>query len=185
MNVMKEKEIDTLVTPWVNAQVAYLFAVQWTTAAVEDDEVVVGESNPNAYDEVVTTKDTETIDAFLSCIICVKMGTAHTGTGLKMMTQALCANDGSLPWGLMIQNAYTELCSGSKNIIVVVRNSMAYPQTLRKKTLVVRAVVATHVSKLPMQTGLMEVSGGAQGLQTPKAACETKAGEIVQGAGFE
>ena len=45
------------------------------------------------------------------------------------MTQALCVEDGSLPQGLMVQNTYTELCSSSKNVAVVVRNSMAYPQT--------------------------------------------------------
>ena len=28
MNMIKEKEIETLATPWVNAQVAYLLAVQ-------------------------------------------------------------------------------------------------------------------------------------------------------------
>ena len=28
MNVIKEKEIDSLATPWVNAQVAYLLVVQ-------------------------------------------------------------------------------------------------------------------------------------------------------------
>ena len=99
MYVIKEKEIDTLATPWVNTQVAYLLAVQQATMTVEDDKVAAGESDPSEYDEVVTTKDTETIDAFLSCIICVKMGTADTGVGLSVMTQALHAEDGSLPPG--------------------------------------------------------------------------------------
>ena len=45
--------------------------------------------------------------------------------------------------GMAVQNAYTELHSGSKNVVVAVRNSTAYPQTLRKKTPVVRAVVVT------------------------------------------
>ena len=58
------------------------------------------------------------------------------------MTQALCAEDGSLPQGLTVQKAYTELCSGSRKVGVVVRNNMAYPQTLRKKTSIVRAVAA-------------------------------------------
>ena len=44
-----------------------------------------------------------------------------------MMTQALHVEHRSLPQGLMVQNVYTELCSGSKNITVVVRNGMAYP----------------------------------------------------------
>ena len=55
------------------------------------------------------------------------MGTAYTGLGLNVMTQALCAEDGSLPQGLTIQNAYTEMHDGSKNVAIVVRNSMMYP----------------------------------------------------------
>ena len=47
VNVIKEKEIDALVMPWVNAQVAYLLAVQWVTAMVEDGKAVAGESDPN------------------------------------------------------------------------------------------------------------------------------------------
>ena len=63
---------------------------------MEDGKVVAGESDPSEYDEVVTTKDTETIDAFSSCIIHARTGKACTGVGLNMMTQALCAEDGSL-----------------------------------------------------------------------------------------
>ena len=48
-------------------------------------------------------------------------------------------------WGLMVQN--TELRKGSKNVMVV-RNSTAYPQTLRKKTRVVRAVEVTWIPEL-------------------------------------
>ena len=87
--------------------------IQQATATVGDDEVVAGGSDPPDYDEVVSTKNTETTDAFSSCVVHVKMGTAHTGAGLNVMTQALCAKDGSLPQGLTIQNAYTELHSGS------------------------------------------------------------------------
>ena len=65
------------------------------------------------------------------------------------MTQALCTEDGSLPQGLTVQNAYTELYSGSKNVTVVVRNSMAYPQTLRKKTPVTRAVTVHTGTRAP------------------------------------
>ena len=54
------------------------------------------------------------------------------------------------------------------------RNITPYPQTLRKKTLVVSAVVATHVSKPPMWTGMMEASGEAQGLQMPKLSVKQR-----------
>ena len=78
------------------------------------------------------------------------MGTGHTGEGINVMTQALHTEDVSLPQGLTVQNAYTELHSGSKKVTAVVRNSMAYPQTLRKKTPVARAVVAMQVSEPPI-----------------------------------
>ena len=172
--MIKQKEIDALATPWVNAQVAYLLVVWQVTATVEDDKFVAGGSNPTDYDKVVTTKDAETIDAFSPHVIHAKTGTAHTGMRLNVMTQAIHAKDGLLPQGLTIPNAYTELCSGSKNVVVVVRNSMAYPQTLRKKTPVGRAVAATHVSKPLMWTGVMEVSGKAQGLQTPKLSVKQR-----------
>ena len=120
----------------------------------------------------------ETIDAFSSCIICVKTRTAHPGMGLTVMTQALHAKDGSLPQVLTIWNAYTELHSGSKNVTVVVRNSTAYPQVLRKKTPVVRAIVATHVSKPLVQMGTMKASGKDQGLQTVKQKQEKLFGEL-------
>ena len=73
----------------------------------------------------------------------LSFGTAYTGEEINVMAQALHAEDGSLPQGLTMQNTYTELCSDSKNIAVVVGDSTTYPQTLRKKTPVVRAVMAT------------------------------------------
>ena len=133
VSVIKEKEIDALAMPWVNTHVAYLLPVQWATATRENDKFAAGESDPMEYNELVTTKDTETIDAFSSHVIHARMGTAHTGEGINIMNQTLHAEDGCVPQDLTVQNNYTELCNGSKNVAVVVRNSMAYTQTLRKR----------------------------------------------------
>ena len=135
VNVMKEREIDALAIPLENAQVAHLLSVQRATATVEDSQVA-GKSSPCEYDEVVLTKNTETIDAFSSLDIPMKTEKAYLGGIINVMTQALQVKDGSLPQGLTMQNVYTELRMGSKNAIVVVRNSTAYPQTLKKRTLV-------------------------------------------------
>ena len=62
MNVMKEREIDALVTLCVNAHVAYLLAVWQATAAIEDSST--GESDPNDCDNIITTKEAKTTDAF-------------------------------------------------------------------------------------------------------------------------
>ena len=88
--------------------------------------------------------------------------------GLNVMTQALCTENGSLPQGLTIQDTSTELCDGSRNVTLVVRNSMVYLQTLRMKTPVARLVAATQVLEPPMQNGMMEALDQGQGLQMSK-----------------
>ena len=56
--------------------------------------------------------------------------------------------------GLTVQNTYTELRQGSKRAVMVVRNSMAYLQTLQKKTPVARAVMVLPVPEAPKETQL-------------------------------
>ena len=108
------------------------------------------------------------------------MRTAHTGEGINVMTHGLHAEDGSLPQGLMVQNAYMELCSGSKNVTVVVRNSTAYPQTLRKKTLMARTVVVTWVSELPVQTTWTEASEVIHRHQMPKLTMKQRQEKLFE-----
>ena len=133
VNVMKEREIDVLMTPWVNAWVAHLLSVCRATAIVEDSSAE-GELTPSGYEKVVSTKNAETIEAFSSHVIHVKAEGAYTGERINVMRQALQREDGSLPQGLKVQNVYTKLRKGSKNVVVMVRNSTAYPQTLKRRT---------------------------------------------------
>ena len=64
---------------------------------MEDDRVATKLLDPTEYDEVITTKDSETTDAFSSQIIHVRMKTAFTGVRLNVMTQAVCAEEGYYP----------------------------------------------------------------------------------------
>ena len=50
------------------------------------------------------------------------MKTAFNGVRLNVMAQALHAEEGALPQGLVIQNTYTVMCNGSKSVTVMVRN---------------------------------------------------------------
>ena len=101
------------------------------------------------------TQNVETI-AFSSQVVPVKAEKAYTRGHINVMAQALQTGDGSLPQGLTVQNTYTELRQGSKKVVMMVRNSMAYPQTLQKKAPVARAVTATPVPKPPMEAQLQE-----------------------------
>ena len=80
----------------------------------------------------------------------------------------------------MVQNAYTELHSGSKNVAVVVRNSTAYPQTLRKKTHVARAVAVTWVPQPPVQTTLTEVLEETHSLQVPRLTMKERQEKLFE-----
>ena len=70
------------------------------------------------------------------------------------MTQALWMEGGTLPQGLTIQNVHTKLQKGRKYVVVVVRNSMAYPQMLQNKAPVARAVAVTMVLEIPSEIGV-------------------------------
>ena len=109
----------------VNTQMAHLLSMQRATATVEDSQTVE-KSGLSEYDKVVITKNAETIDAFSSHVIPVKTEKAYLGERINVMTQALQVEDGSLPQGLTVQNAYMELRTSTKNAVVVVRNSTTY-----------------------------------------------------------
>ena len=63
---------------------------------------------------------------------------------------------------------------------VVVRNTTAYPQTLRKKTLVAKAVMVTQLPELPVQIGLMEASKEDHGRQMPKLTVKQRQEKLFE-----
>ena len=147
---------------------------------MEDNKVAAGVLDLTEYDELINTKDTQMIDAFSSYIIHVTMRTAYTGVRLNVMTETLHAEDGSLPQGLTIQNAYTEMHDGSKNVAIILRNSMVYPQALRKKIPVARVIAATQVPEPPMWMGMIEALNKAQGLQMAKLTAEQRQEKLFE-----
>ena len=88
INVMKEAEIDALATPWANARVAYLLSV-CRMMAVEVGDGIVEESSLDDYDQVMLTQNVETIEAFSSHMVLLKVGRAYTGEHINIMVQAL------------------------------------------------------------------------------------------------
>ena len=56
VNVMKEKEMDALATPWANARVAHLLLVHRMTA-IKVGDGAVEECSPDDYDQVIFTQN--------------------------------------------------------------------------------------------------------------------------------
>ena len=94
--------------PLANARMAHLSLVHRMTA-VKVGDGIEEKSSPDDYDQVEFTQNVETIEAFASCIVLVRMEKACTGGYINIMTQALWTGDGSLLLGLTILNMYTEL----------------------------------------------------------------------------
>ena len=53
------------------------------------DDQTMEESSLDEYNEVVITKNMDTVDAFSSCVIPVKVEKAYMGEHIYVMTQAL------------------------------------------------------------------------------------------------
>ena len=79
--------------------VVHPLSVFRAVATVVDGETVKS-VNLNGYNEVVFMRNTETIDAFSSHVIPIKVEKAYTGKCINIMTQALQTEDGFLPQGL-------------------------------------------------------------------------------------
>ena len=166
INVIKKEEIDTLVMPWANARVAHLLSVcRMMTMEVGDS--IMEEPNPDGYDQVMFTQNVETIEPFSTHVVLVKVQRAYTGECININIQALWTEDGSLPQGLTVQNTYTGLRQRSNKAVVVVRNNMAYSQTLWKKTPVARTVAVLPVPEPPKEVQLQEEGDEPQGPHTP------------------
>ena len=73
---------------------------------------------------------------------------------------------------------YTELRQGNKKADMVVRNSIAYPQTLQKKTQVARVVAVHPVPKLPVEAQLQEGVDKPQNPHTPKLTVRQRHGKL-------
>ena len=167
VNVMREMEVDALAMPWANARAAHLLAVR-RMAPIE-----VGDTHEKGYDAnqdgfVMYTQKVETLEPFSSHVIPMKMMEAYLGEWLNVMVQALYVQDGTLPPGLTMQNTYTELRKGSKKAVVVVWNHTTYPQTLWKKTPVVRAIPVQLLPETPKPESLPIPEEACPDPQTPK-----------------
>ena len=82
--------------PWANARLAHLLSVHRAIAMVVEDDTAET-VNLNGYDEVVFTRNTETIEAFSSCVLPTKAEKSYMGEHINVMTQVLWIADGSLP----------------------------------------------------------------------------------------
>ena len=86
--MIKEAEVDALVTLWVNARVAHLLSVH-RMVTVEVGDGLKEEVDIDSYDQLMYTQNAETIEPLSSHITPVKAGRAYMGECINVMVQAL------------------------------------------------------------------------------------------------
>ena len=128
---------------------------------------------------VMHTQKVETLEPFSSHVIPMKTTEAYLGERLNVMVQALYIQDGTLLPGLTMQNTYTELRKGSKKVVVVVWNHTAYPQTLQKKTPVVRVIPIQLLPETPELGSLLVPDEVCPDPQTPKLMIRQRHGKLL------
>ena len=173
-NVIKESKLDVLATPWVNAWVTYLLAVHWANMKCIGGKVTKQPMNPTDLNEVVKTrrvrrsKGSHLKSSLLGWWQCSWDGNLH------VMTHALGKGNKPLPYGLAVQDMYTEMTTGSKRVVVVVRNMTATPIMLKKNTPVARVVANNAVPNAQVLLGMVKQLDAAQGNQMgrPKMTVE-------------
>ena len=116
--------------------------------------------------EIVKAKRSEKIKTFSSTVILAQTTTMFVGCNLHMMMHALCKGYKPLPHGLAVQNMYTEMVTGNKSTVVVVRNLNATPIMLKKNTPVARVMAVNAIPNAHIQPGTVEYLGTAQGILT-------------------
>ena len=177
VNMMREVEMDALAMPWANARAAHLLAVR-RMMPVEVGNDQEEECNINKDSLLMYTQKVETLEPFSSHVVPVKTTKVYLGEHLNVMVQALYAQDGTLLPGLTVQNTYTELRKGSKKAVVVVQDNTAYPQTLRKKTPMARAISVLPVPE-PHEPKSLQVEDDANSdLHTPKLMIRQRHGKL-------
>ena len=124
--------MDAQATPWANVRAAHLLAIRrmMPVEVVNDQKE---EYNTDKDSLLMYTQKVETLEPFSSHVIPLKTTKVYLGERLNVMVQALYAQDGTLPPGLMVQNTYTELRKGSKKAVAVVQNNTAYPKLLGRR----------------------------------------------------
>ena len=169
--------MDALAMLWTNARAAHLLAIRRVTLVGMGGDWEEG-CKTDQDSSLMYTQEVETLEPFSSHVIPVRMMEVYLGEHLNIIVQALHAQDGTLPPGITMQNMYTKLRKGSKKVMVVVWNNTTYPQTLWKKTPVVRAMAMQLVPDIPKPGSLQVPDEVCPHPQTPKLMIRQRHGKL-------
>ena len=157
INMIKESEINELSVSLNGSRINQLLACWQAELLIWKETVANQAADPTNLDKTVKTTKKEEVDAFSSKIIYGWMKTLLLGNNMYVMTQSLEGGEGPcLPNGLSVVNTCTEVISGSKQVIVVVKNLTAFPITIAKGVKITQVFSANAVPPVKITPDTLE-----------------------------
>ena len=133
VNVIKEREIDELSVLLNGSKISHLLAGHWAGLSIGSHATTGKVLIMTDLNEAVKMMKREGIDAFLSKVIHGQMKTMFMDNNMCVMTKA--PEKGKVPCllhGLSRVNTYTEMTTGSRQVVVVVKNLKVAPINICK-----------------------------------------------------
>ena len=146
MNIIKESEIDELSVSLSGSRISHLLAGCQAELSLKNDINDRTVPDPTNINEAVMMMKPEEIEAFSSQIIHGYTKNMLWGNGMYIMT--LTPEKGKepcLPYGLCVANTYTKMTTGSKCVVIVIKNQMAVSITTGKGIKITWMVAANRI----------------------------------------
>ena len=166
--IIKESEMDELSTPRATAKLATQLSLQ--KAEVNEqlwDNVATKPIDLLNLNEILRMKEKEEIEPFSTWIIHRRLRLRLMGHKMHVMTTALVEGEGTTPYGLQVQNVYTDLRDGSNSVLVVSKTTRK-AVVLNKGIAFAKVVATNEIPTSHFKAGMMEALDKMQGIKRPR-----------------
>ena len=128
-----KNEIDQLSVALNGSRISCLLAWYQAELSIKSEAATNQMVDPTDLNKVFKTTKKDEMDAFSSKIMHGQTKTMLFRNNMPVMTQILNGGDGPhLPHCLSVVSTYTEVTTGSKQVVVTVKNLMVVPITIAK-----------------------------------------------------
>ena len=125
-------------------------------------------------------KEKEEIMPFSTKIIHRKLWLRVMGHKMYALTTALAEGEGTTPYGLQVQNVYTDLRDGSNSVSLVIKNTTKRAVILNKGVAFAEVVATKEIPTLHLRPGMMEALDEMQGIKWPRMSISKWRRKLIQ-----
>ena len=144
------------------------------------DDVATKPIDPLNLNEILRMKEKEEIEPFSTQIMHRRLRLRLMGHKMHVIITALAEGKGTTPYGLQVQNVYTNLRDGSNSVLVVVKNTTRKAVVLNKGIAFAKVVAANEIPTLHFKPSMMESLDKMQGIKRPRISISEWRKKLIQ-----